>query len=83
MRIDAGDDAIGRDDASEQGRRDAVHHAELDDASLDEIVAKAIAQTGASSPKDIGQVMSAAMAEVSGRADGKRVSGLVRASLQG
>ncbi|HEY7965398.1 MAG TPA: GatB/YqeY domain-containing protein [Solirubrobacteraceae bacterium] len=57
--------------------------AELDDAALAEIVANAIAQTGASSPKDIGQVMSAAMAEVSGRADGKRVSEKVREALAG
>ena len=33
--------------------------------------------------KDMGQAMKQAMAAVDGRADGKRVSGLVRASLQG
>jgi len=55
--------------------------AELDDAALDEIVARALAQTGASSPKDMGAAMNAAMAEVSGRADGKRVSEKVREAL--
>jgi uncharacterized protein len=54
---------------------------ELDDAELDTIVADAIAQTGAESPKDMGQVMKAAMARVDGRADGKRVSARVREAL--
>jgi uncharacterized protein len=55
--------------------------AELDDAELDTIVADAISETGAESPKDIGQVMKAAMARVDGRADGKRVSARVREAL--
>jgi uncharacterized protein len=55
--------------------------AELSDAELDAIVADALAETGASSPKDMGQVMKAAMARVAGRADGKRVSARVKESL--
>lgn len=55
--------------------------AELSDAELDEIVAAALAATGASSPKDMGQAMKAAMASVDGRADGRRVSARVRAAL--
>jgi uncharacterized protein len=55
--------------------------AELDDSQLAEIVANAVAQTGAQSPKDLGRVMSVVMAEVAGRADGKRVSEQVRAAL--
>jgi uncharacterized protein len=54
---------------------------ELDDAQLDEIVAAAIAQAGASSPKDIGAVMKAVMAAAGGRVDGKRASGRVREAL--
>ena len=54
---------------------------ELDDAALDALVADAIAETGASGPKDMGQVMKAAMAKAAGRADGKRVSMRVRAAL--
>jgi uncharacterized protein YqeY len=54
---------------------------ELSDAEIDAIVAAAIADTGASSPKDIGQVMKAAMATVAGRADGKRVSARVQGAL--
>ena len=55
--------------------------AELPDDSLRAIVAAAVVQTGARSPKDMGQVMKVAMASVQGRADGKRVSALVREAL--
>jgi uncharacterized protein len=57
--------------------------AELSEAELESIVAQAVRDSGAQSAKDMGQAMKQAMAVVDGRADGKRVSGLVRASLQG
>ena len=45
-------------------------------------MAAAIAETGATSVKDMGKVMKAAMAKLAGRnADGKRVSEKVRAKL--
>jgi hypothetical protein len=56
--------------------------AELSDEELRQIVEQAVRDSGASSPKDMGAAMKQAMAAVDGRADGKRVSGLVRASLQ-
>lgn len=56
--------------------------AELSDAELDELVRRAIADTGASSPKDMGQVMKAAMPRVAGRADGRRVSALAQEALR-
>jgi uncharacterized protein YqeY len=55
--------------------------AELDESELDAIVAAAIAETGASSPRDMGQVMKAVMARAGGRADGKRASARVREAL--
>ncbi len=57
--------------------------AELSDAELEAIVSQAVRDSGAQSAKDMGQAMKQVMAAVDGRADGKRVSGLVRASLQG
>jgi uncharacterized protein YqeY len=57
--------------------------AELSDDELQAIVERALADSGARSPKDMGQAMKNAMAAVDGRADGKRVSGLVRAALRG
>jgi len=57
--------------------------AEMSDEDLRAIVTDAVAQTGATSPKDMGQVMKATMAVVAGRADGKRVSALVGEALRG
>ena len=57
--------------------------AELTEAELKLIVEQAVRESGAESPKDMGRVMKQAMAAVDGRADGKLVSGLVRASLDG
>jgi uncharacterized protein len=55
--------------------------AELGDAELDSMIAAAITQTGASSPRDLGQVMKAVMEASGGRADGKRTSARVREAL--
>jgi hypothetical protein len=55
--------------------------AELSDSELQAIVEQAVADSGASSPKEIGIAMKSAMAAVDGRADGKRVSALVRTAL--
>ena len=55
--------------------------AELSDDELDSLIAAAIAETGASSPRDMGQVMKAVMAASGGRADGKRTSARVREAL--
>ncbi len=57
--------------------------AELGDTELREIVERAVRDSGAESVRDMGRAMGVAMAAVDGRADGKRVSGLVRAALDG
>jgi len=54
---------------------------ELSDEELTRLVDEAIADTGASSVKEMGRVMSAVMKAAAGRADGGRVSALVRAKL--
>jgi uncharacterized protein YqeY len=56
---------------------------ELSDAELEQIVAQAVRDSGAESIKDMGRAMGQAMAAVDGRADGGRVSGLVKAALSG
>jgi uncharacterized protein YqeY len=78
----------GRDDlaAAEEAEGELIGGylpAELGEDELQAIVAQAVRDSGAQSVKDMGQAMKRAMAAVDGRADGKRVSGLVRASLQG
>jgi uncharacterized protein len=54
---------------------------QLSDEELHAIVGDAVAETGASSPKEMGRVMSLVMGRVQGRADGKRVSALVKEKL--
>ncbi|MDX6670855.1 MAG: uncharacterized protein QOI91_1218 [Solirubrobacteraceae bacterium] len=55
--------------------------AELGDDELEALVREAVADTGATEAKQMGQVMSAVMPKVAGRADGKRVSAKVREAL--
>jgi uncharacterized protein YqeY len=55
--------------------------AQLSDEELDGLVAEAVEETGATEQKQMGQVMSAVMPKVGGRADGKRVSAAVRKKL--
>ena len=51
------------------------------DAELRQLVAEAIAQTGASGPRDMGKVMAVLAPRTRGRADGRAVSGLVTEAL--
>ena len=54
---------------------------QLSDEELARLVDEAVAETGASEQKQMGQVMSALMPKLGGRADGKRVSAAVRERL--
>ena len=56
---------------------------QLDAAAIEPVVAAAIAELGATGPKDMGGVMKAAMAKLGGAADGKQVSAIVKALLEG
>ena len=56
----------------------------VDAAEVEKAVDKAIAETGASSPKDLGRVMKTVMTELAGQTvDGKVVNELVRRKLSG
>jgi uncharacterized protein YqeY len=57
--------------------------AQLNQAELQELVAKAIAESGASSMKDMGAVMKLVTPQTTGRVDGRLVSELVRKQLAG
>ena len=72
--------------AQERAERDIISAwapAQLDEAAVDALIDGAIADTGASSMKDMGAVMTSVMAEAHGRADGKAVQQKVRARLDG
>ncbi len=55
--------------------------AQLVDAELTELVAAAIAETGAAGPSALGQVMKKVTPKVAGRAEGTRVAAEVRRQL--
>lgn len=81
-------DEAGRSELAERERAElAVLEdylpAQLSDAELEELVARAVADTGASGMPDMGRVMKAAQPLVAGRAEGGRVAAAVRAALQG
>jgi uncharacterized protein len=76
----------GRADAAAAEEREAeiissYLPAQLSDEELEAIVGDAVAESGASSPGEMGKVMGLIMPKVQGRADGKRVSAAVREKL--
>lgn len=80
---DAGRDELAVPEEAEAELIAAYLPAELGDDELAQIVRDAIEETGATSPRDMGGVMKAAMAKTQCRADGKRVSALVKEQLTG
>jgi uncharacterized protein len=87
-RLDAAEQfrGAGRSELADQEESEArliegYLPAELADEELQNMVSAAIQETGASDPKDMGQVMKVVMAQAAGRADGKRVSAQVREAL--
>lgn len=78
---DAGREELAAGEEAEARMIETYLPAQLDEDALRAIVAAAVAETAASSPKDMGAVMKAAMAKAAGNADGKVVSALVREAL--
>ncbi|MGH8572994.1 MAG: GatB/YqeY domain-containing protein [Gammaproteobacteria bacterium] len=76
----------GRDDLAVAEEREAeliedYLPEQLADEELRAIVGDAVAESGASSPKEMGKVMAMVMPKVEGRADGRRVSDTVKELL--
>jgi uncharacterized protein YqeY len=89
-RLDAAEQfrTAGRDElaAAEEEEAELIGGylpAELSDAELRVLVERAVADSGASSPRDMGLVMKTVMPAVGGRADGRRVSAQVKEVLTG
>jgi uncharacterized protein YqeY len=57
--------------------------AQLSEGEIKELIAIAIAETGASGPAGMGQVMKIISPKIAGKADGGTVSALVKAALSG
>lgn len=76
----------GRDDMAGAERREAeiieaYLPAQLSDEELHALVGDAVAESGATSPREMGKVMALVVPRVEGRADGRRVSALVKEKL--
>ncbi|MDO1530019.1 GatB/YqeY domain-containing protein [Fulvimonas sp. R45] len=81
-------EAAGRQDLADVERAEmtvieAYLPAKLDDAELDALIAAAIAETGAASPRDMGRVVAAVKDKAAGRADMAVVSARIKARLAG
>lgn len=77
----------GREDLSEKVKIEIAIvenylPAQLTDEEIRQIVAQAIADTGATSAKEFGKVMGAVMPKVKGKADGNQVNAIVKELLQ-
>lgn len=55
--------------------------AQMDNVELEKVIKEIIGQTGATSMKDMGRVMGIASQKLSGRADGKAISAVVKTLL--
>ena len=80
--------AAGREDLADVERAEmqvieAYLPPKLGDAEIDALISEAIASTGASSPRDMGKVVSAVKSQAAGRADMAAVSARIKSRLAG
>lgn len=80
---DAGREEQAAGEEAEAAIYEAYLPAQLTDDELAALVDDAVAEVGADNPSQMGQVMKAVMPKVAGRADGARVSGMVKERLGG
>lgn len=76
-----GREDLAQTELTEASILEAYQPKQLDDQELAKLIDAAIAETGAQSMAQMGQVMKAATAKADGRADGKRISEAVKARL--
>lgn len=79
----AGREELAERERAEGGVLERYLPAQLDDAAVSELVAAAIAETGATGMQQMGAVMRVAQQKAAGQADGKRLSTEVRRQLAG
>ena len=77
----AGRDALAARERAEGEVLERYLPAQLGEEEIASLVTKAIAEAGATTPRDMGAVMKIVQPQVAGRADGKRVSDEVRRQL--
>ena len=77
----AGREELATAEAYEAKLIEAYLPAELSEADLDALVQRAVAETGAEGPRDMGKAIKHVMEAAGGRADGRRVSTKVKEAL--
>lgn len=78
---DGGRDELAATAAREAELIEGYLPEQISDEELTALVGDAVAETGATSPKDMGKVMALVMPQVQGRADGRRVSAAAKELL--
>jgi uncharacterized protein YqeY len=79
--VAAGRTELADREVAEGGVIDEYLPAQLSDADLESLVAAAVAETGATSPQQMGAVMKVVTPRVAGRAEGGRVAAAVKRAL--
>ncbi len=79
---DAGRDDLAQNEQRELELIEAYLPEQMSEDQVKELVKAAIAETGASSMKDMGKLMQSVLAKTGGQADNKLVSQLVKEALQ-
>lgn len=79
--LKAGRDGIVKSSEEEIALLESYLPQPMDEDEVKALVVEAIAEVGASDPRQMGAVMKVLMPKLQGRADGKTVSGMVRALL--
>jgi len=79
----AGREDLAEKEAQELAIIEEYLPGQLSDEEVGAVVDEIIAQTGASSAKDMGKVMGPVMQQLKGRADGQKIQAVVKAKLSG
>jgi uncharacterized protein YqeY len=77
----------GRSELVEKEEKELVFITEylpkqMTEAEIHAVVARVVAETGATGPREMGKVMPKVLAETKDKADGKQVAGIVQAALK-
>ena len=81
--VAAGREDLANVERAEIGVIEAYLPAKLSEAEIDALIEAAVAETGASSARDMGKVVAAVKAKAAGRADMAQVSGRIKTRLGG
>ena len=77
----AGRDELADKESQELAIIETYLPKQLDDSELESIIDEIISSVGATSAKDLGKVMGAAMKQLRGKADGKKIQTIVKGKL--